>query len=140
MGYAQSVTYPPDVKYQDVFLQLQREARESERGLWGPPPTQSPQPTGLSIIAVDKRAEYVDIHNGGDQAQDLSGWVLVSVRGNQTCTLGEVLGPGETLRIWAQDNGQGGYNCGFDTNIWNNSESDPAELYDAGGQLVDSYP
>lgn len=42
LGYAQVVTYPPDVKYQDLFLQLQREAREAGRGLWG---TQAPQPT-----------------------------------------------------------------------------------------------
>lgn len=34
-GFAQVVTYPPDVKYVDVYLQLQREAREANRGLWG---------------------------------------------------------------------------------------------------------
>lgn len=41
-GYAQVTTYPPDVKYQDLFLELQREARENERGLWGPTPTPPP--------------------------------------------------------------------------------------------------
>ena len=46
LGYAQVSTYPPDVKYADLFLQLQREAREAGRGLWGltlmpPSPTQS---------------------------------------------------------------------------------------------------
>ena len=35
LGYAQVVTYPPDVKYQDLFLRLQREAREAGRALWG---------------------------------------------------------------------------------------------------------
>lgn len=34
-GYAQSSTYPPDVKYQDQFLEAQKEARENNRGLWG---------------------------------------------------------------------------------------------------------
>lgn len=34
-GYAQILTIPPNVKYQDLFLKLQREARESGRGLWG---------------------------------------------------------------------------------------------------------
>ncbi len=38
MGYAQVSTYPPDVRYQDLFLELQREAREAGRGLWGPAP------------------------------------------------------------------------------------------------------
>jgi micrococcal nuclease len=34
-GYAQVATFPPNVKYQDHFLQAQREAREANRGLWG---------------------------------------------------------------------------------------------------------
>lgn len=34
-GYAYAVTYPPNVKYQKLFLKLQREAREKKRGLWG---------------------------------------------------------------------------------------------------------
>lgn len=33
-GYAQVVTYPPDMRYVDWFLQVEREARESGRGLW----------------------------------------------------------------------------------------------------------
>ena len=34
LGYAQVVTYPPDVKYQEYFVQLQREAQEGGLGLW----------------------------------------------------------------------------------------------------------
>jgi micrococcal nuclease len=34
-GYAQVMTIPPNVKYQERFLKLQREAREARRGLWG---------------------------------------------------------------------------------------------------------
>jgi micrococcal nuclease len=33
-GYAQALTYPPDVARAEFFLQLQREARESGFGLW----------------------------------------------------------------------------------------------------------
>ena len=33
-GYAQVMTIPPNVKYQELFLKLEREARESKRGLW----------------------------------------------------------------------------------------------------------
>jgi micrococcal nuclease len=33
-GYAQVTAIPPNVKYQDLFLKLQREAMESNRGLW----------------------------------------------------------------------------------------------------------
>jgi len=33
-GYAQVMTVPPNVKHQELFLRLQREAREARRGLW----------------------------------------------------------------------------------------------------------
>ncbi|MCI0723598.1 MAG: thermonuclease family protein [Acidobacteria bacterium] len=33
-GYAQAMTVTPNVKYQDLFLELQREASELRRGLW----------------------------------------------------------------------------------------------------------
>jgi len=33
-GYALIATYPPDVKYQALFLSAQQEARENNRGLW----------------------------------------------------------------------------------------------------------
>lgn len=33
-GYANSSTHPPDVKYQERFVQAEREARENRRGLW----------------------------------------------------------------------------------------------------------
>jgi len=34
-GYAQVMTIPPNVKHQELFLKLQREARDAGRGLWG---------------------------------------------------------------------------------------------------------
>ena len=33
-GYASLMTYPPNVKYEDLFLKLYQEARENKRGLW----------------------------------------------------------------------------------------------------------
>jgi endonuclease YncB( thermonuclease family) len=150
-GYAHASTYPPDVKYQDLFRQMEREARAAEVGLWGPapatpaveatPPAEaaSPSSAGMIVVIVDKQAEYVDIQNVGGAAQDLAGWVLVSEKGNQACPLSGVLQPNQTLRIWAraEDSGQGEFNCGFNTSIWNNSESDPAVLYDDQGREVD---
>lgn len=35
-GYAQVMTLPPNVRYQQLFLRLQRDARQAGRGLWGP--------------------------------------------------------------------------------------------------------
>jgi micrococcal nuclease len=36
-GFAQVETVPPDVRYADVFVAAQREARAAGRGLWGVP-------------------------------------------------------------------------------------------------------
>ena len=33
-GYAKVSTYPPNVRYQRMFLGLQKEARENHKGLW----------------------------------------------------------------------------------------------------------
>jgi micrococcal nuclease len=53
LGYAQVATYPPDVKYQEYFLTLQREAEEAGRGLWA---TTTPAPStptlSLEILSV----------------------------------------------------------------------------------------
>ena len=35
-GYAQAMTVPPNVRYQDLFVKLQRQARDAGRGLWRP--------------------------------------------------------------------------------------------------------
>ncbi|MGH6629182.1 MAG: thermonuclease family protein [Burkholderiales bacterium] len=34
-GYAQILTIPPNVRYAELFLACQREARQAKRGLWG---------------------------------------------------------------------------------------------------------
>lgn len=44
-GYAQVSTYPPDVKYADLLLAAQQEARDANRGLWGVCVAQPPLPT-----------------------------------------------------------------------------------------------
>lgn len=35
-GYAHAYTHPPNVRHADLFVQLEREARENGRGLWSP--------------------------------------------------------------------------------------------------------
>ena len=150
-GYAQAKSYPPDTLYHQQFVEFQQIAESQKHGLWQntpipttiptaratatPQPTTAPSAASVVIIKVDKRAEYVDIKNNGGIAQNLAGWVLVSEKGNQRCTLGGILEPGQTLRIYAMT-GEGGYNCGFSTNIWNNDEPDPAVLLDARGVEV----
>lgn len=109
-------------------------------------PTAPPQPTAtlptamgqLAITNVNKRDEFVDIQNIGGTEVVLDGWTLRSEKGPQDCPLRGVLGPGQSLRIWAmsEDAGQGGFNCGMGSEIWNNSESDAAVLIDPNGAEV----
>lgn len=166
LGLARVATFPPDVKYVDRFLAVQQEAQAAGAGLWGEIPVvevpvepapaatepplvpepavpEPPAVTGgnLVITAVDKRSEVVDIQNPTGQPVDLAGWRLLSEKGSQDCALGGVIQPGETLRVWAmsEDAGQGGFNCGFGTNIWNNSERDSAVLIDPSGAEVSRF-
>jgi micrococcal nuclease len=53
LGYAQVATYPPDVKYQDFFIVLQREAREAGRGLWAASTTPAPPPTTPAKLTLE---------------------------------------------------------------------------------------
>ena len=54
-GYAQASTYPPDVKHSELFAELQAEARENERGLWGATPIPTNTPTALPPTATPVR-------------------------------------------------------------------------------------
>jgi endonuclease YncB( thermonuclease family) len=109
-GYATAATFPPDVRHADTFVALEQEARNAQRGLWGNPPTptaapppppaatQAPAqpvaPSGpiVSITNLNKSDEFVDIRNNTAADISLDGWVLVSEKGSQSCTLGGTLG------------------------------------------------
>ncbi len=56
-GYASVATFPPDVKYQDYFLKLQKEAQESGRGLWArntETPTSKPKGAYVGSVKSNK--------------------------------------------------------------------------------------
>ncbi len=130
-GLAHVATFPPDVKYVERFLAVQKEAQAAGRGIWAD--------YGQIIISrVDVRAEFVELKNPQDTPQSLDGWTLVSERGNQRCPLHSTLGAGESVRVWARaaDANRGGINCGFDDGIWSNSNPDPAVLLDSAGLEV----
>jgi len=61
-GYAVVATFPPDVRHQDLFLKLEREARETGQGLWAqsfinepapssPPLTNTPAPAPTDMLS-----------------------------------------------------------------------------------------
>ena len=131
LGYAVAETYPPDVSCSDIFSSAQNEAQANLFGIWASTPTPESSAAQVIIVTVDKRDEYVDIKNVGNSDVDLAGWNLVSEKGNQDCPLSGILGAGQTLRIWSMNSQGGGYYCGYNSPIWNNSDPDPAVLYNA---------
>ncbi|MDI3537719.1 MAG: hypothetical protein PWR12_920 [Eubacteriaceae bacterium] len=97
--------------------------------------------SGIIISELDKKAEYIVIKNTSADTADMTGWKIVSVLGNQTFTFPDFrLVSGGTVKI-----GDSANNSGIDFHwldgggTWNNSKSDPAELYNANEQLVDRY-
>jgi endonuclease/exonuclease/phosphatase family metal-dependent hydrolase len=94
--------------------------------------------SALVIVALDKREEYAVIRNDGAEAINLQGWTLRSERGTQDCRLSGVLEAGASLTISAMGTVPG-FDCGFGSNIWNNSEYDPALLLAPDGAVVSTY-
>jgi hypothetical protein len=154
-GWAIAKDYPPDTAMSAVLHSL--EVQGSGRGcalvaaIAPTEPARAPEPVpivvpppaaggAVVIIGVDKRAEFVDIKNNGADV-NLAGWILRSEKGSQDCGLNGVIAAGQVLRIWAmsEDAGQGGFNCGFGSNIWNNSEPDAALLIDPSGAVVSRW-
>jgi endonuclease YncB( thermonuclease family) len=135
-GLAQAQSYPPDTACAEELSSAQYGAKMALLGMWTATQTPEPKAPEVVIITVDKRAEYVDIQNIGINAVDLSGWNLVSERGHQECPLSGVIGAGEVLRVWSMNTQAGGFSCGYNSPIWNNSEDDPAVLYNPQGLEV----
>lgn len=148
LGYVQVATYPPDVKYQDLFLQLQREAKEAHLGLWAEPLPMAPSASNVQITYIFydglvyrvESDEYVEITNLGDTPQDLGGWVLKDIsEGYPSFTFPScVLAPGESTRVYTNEVHPewGGFSFGYGKAIWNNKDPDIAALYNAQGQEV----
>ena len=62
-GFAQVVTYPPDVRYVDLYLAAQREAREQGRGLWADaaPEAEPTSPPAASVPGSGCDPAYPDV-------------------------------------------------------------------------------
>ncbi|MGI6368919.1 MAG: thermonuclease family protein [Anaerolineae bacterium] len=149
LGLARANTYRPDVRYQGYLDDLERQAQASQLGIWGlrveaPQGGQRSTGLGVHLAAVHKRGkpETVTVTNNGALPVDLTGWWLLSVRGSQRYAFppGTQLAPGESLVVYSGAGADPSVPLFWTSdNVWNNSESDPAELYDASGALIDRW-
>ncbi|MGL4361694.1 MAG: lamin tail domain-containing protein [Cellulosilyticaceae bacterium] len=96
----------------------------------------------INIQALNKIDEYIIISNVSTVDMPIQDWTIVSVTGNQTFKFPQyTLKAGTSVKVgdskknedvdfhWLEGNG-----------VWNNSSSDPAELYDTSGTLVSNFP
>lgn len=149
-GLAKVLIVEPNVKMENVYKQLEQSAKQSEAGLWSSGnetsqtdvPVRKAQAIGLEM-KVDKAAESVIITNTTFEAINMDGWKLVSVRGNQTYTFEpfELPGQGKLLILSGtnepDDIDADALRLEWEVdNVWNNMETDPAELYNENNELV----
>jgi micrococcal nuclease len=170
-GYAELAVYPPDVKYQSRIADAQHDAQISGRGLWpvcgrvGAPGTAtpvqsstaippSPTPVGTAtpsptvpatcasssatVSALDKVLEVVTISGSGN----MTGWYLVSVRGNQRFDFPAdfVLNGSVQIRSGTPAFANSATQLWWtDATQWNNTENDDAVLYNCSGQQVSYF-
>jgi beta-lactamase superfamily II metal-dependent hydrolase len=109
-----------------------------ENGKVSQVPDKSEANIGIEIIDIDKKGELVTIKNTSSSTINLKGWKLISLKGNQQFIFPEYnLASGGILTVSSGDL-EGDLEWGS-INIWNNTESDPGELYDNNGNLVFTY-
>jgi len=155
LGYAQASSYPPDVKHQELFAQLQREAREAGRGLWAeeaPSPTEAPSSSAagggsvaLGTLHYDgdvpqvESDEWIEVVNQGSEPVELDGWVLRDDDRNAFQFPSYTLEPGASCRVYTDEvhRETGGFTFGSPDAIWGTSR-DLVALVDPSGQVVDS--
>lgn len=95
----------------------------------------------VEISKLDKKGELVTIINLSNKAVDMKGWKLVSVTGNQIFIFPQyILNSGESVTVGGYDSLDiSDLDWEEGSGIWNNSKSDPAELYDSSGNLVSVF-
>jgi micrococcal nuclease len=150
-GYAQVSTYPPDVKYYERFLELQREAREAGRGFWDPVLASAVR--GTVVIDPDcsqydapggdrenLNEEYVCFTSQSDYSVDMTGW-KVNKRPSIWYTFPEfILDPGASVRLHTGtevDTATDLY-WGHNEGVWS-STHDTVYLYGADDRLMDEH-
>lgn len=100
-----------------------------------------PEPeTGVRIESVEPGADIITLTNGGASDADLSGWMLVSEKGNEWFVLpeGTTIAPGGRLTIGTNSTDDAFDLLWDDKKVVHRSKTDLFTLYDANGMPVDA--
>ncbi len=143
-GFANAFTYPPDIKYSEIFLEAERYARSNSLGLW------EKSRTAAVDIAVHYDAEghdgmnlndeYIIIKNIGEEAVDTKGWVIKDSATNIYEFNSYQFEPGSTIYLFTGNGTDSGgiFYWNSPNPVWNN-DFDTLYLRDAGGLLIELY-
>jgi micrococcal nuclease len=153
-GYAIIETIQPNVKYQDLILKAQQEARSACRGLWAGLCSQNKEASCIKIVNINadapgndnenKNGEWIEIKNSCSQAILMKNWLLKDSSASNKYEFGDFTLEGlKGVIIYS--------GCGSDTQeklywqcpegqyaIWNNN-GDHAFLYDSSDNLISEY-
>ena len=149
-GYALAISVRPNVMYEELLAEGQRLAQQQESGMWSLLTCGSAAQSGADVANINPdppgpdgdylNDEWVVVRNGGDEALDLSGWMIrdESSRHRFVFSADVVVAPGSELRVVT--------GCGEDSEtvvfwcspepVWNNA-GDTAYLIDADGRFAD---
>ena len=91
------------------------------------------------IADVDNEDDCIILRNDGKDPAEVSGWYIVSEKGNQIFVLpeGTAIAPGGELTISSQSSKAKGDLTWPDKKVWHKSKEDAALLYDVYGRLID---
>lgn len=143
-GFANAYTYPPDVKYNEEFLEAERYARENNLGLW--------LKSKVDIVKVeinyDARGndnlnlndEYVKMENIGKDSIDIGGWTIKD-SGTNIYTFEKYSFESDSevfLFTGSGKDGAGKFYWSSPQPVWNN-DNDTLYLRDREGLLVEIY-
>lgn len=143
-GFANAYTYPPDVRYNEIFLEAERQARLDNLGLW------EKSKAGAVNIDLNYDAdgndnlnlndEYAVIENTGTGSVNIYGWT-VKDSGTSIYKFGRYcLEPGSIIYLYtgSGSDGEGRFYWNSPRPIWNN-DHDTLYLRDREGLLVEIY-
>ena len=143
-GFANVFTLPPNLRFAEFFLSLERDAIKNGKGLWA-----SSAVTGVKIASqhFDARGydeenlndEYLIISNKNDFAFDVTGFLLRDQAGHEFVLYLILPANGEVrVRTGSGVNDNSNYYLGCDDPIWNN-DYETAYLWDDNDKLVDLF-
>lgn len=148
-GLAHVLVIPPNGRYTEALLTLQREAQAARRGIWGPTGIRGP----LKIVSVranppgddreDPNREYVRIACVAAEPASLAGYTLQDRFGHRYRFPSLTLHPGYTALVFSgegtdllEEAGQARLFWRAGGPVWNN-DGDEATLRDPMGTVVD---